>query len=29
MLTYKGAAVIDPLHIANIFNDNFSLITEN
>ena len=28
-LTHKGAAVTDPLHIANIFNDNFSPITEN
>ena len=28
MLTYKGATVTDPLHIANIFNDYFSSITE-
>ena len=26
MLTHKGATVTDPLHIANIFNDYFSLI---
>ena len=28
MLTHKGATVTDPLHIANIFNDYFSSITE-
>ena len=28
MLTHKGAAVTDPLLIANIFNDYFSSITE-
>ena len=26
MLTHKGATVTDPLHIANIFNDDFSSI---
>ena len=28
LLTHKGATVTDPLHIANIFNDYFSSITE-
>ena len=28
MPTHKGAAVTDPLHIANIFNNYFSSITE-
>ena len=28
MLTHKGAAVTDPLHIANIFNDYFSSVAE-
>ena len=28
MLAHKGATVTDPLHIANIFNDYFSSITE-
>ena len=28
MLTHKGVIVTDPLHIANIFNDYFSSITE-
>ena len=28
MLKHKGAIVTDPLHIANIFNDYFSSITE-
>ena len=28
MLTHKGATVTDPLHIANIFNDNCSSIAE-
>ena len=28
MLTHKGAAVTNPLDIDNIFNDNFSSITE-
>ena len=28
MLTHKGATVIDPLHIANIFNNYFSSIEE-
>ena len=28
MLTHKGATVIDPLHIANIFNNYFSSIAE-
>ena len=28
MLTHKSAAVTDPLHIANIFNDYFTSIAE-
>ena len=28
MLTHKGATATDPLHIANIFNEYFSLIPE-
>ena len=28
MLTHKGATATDPLHIANIFKDYFSLIVE-
>ena len=28
MLTHKGETVTDPLHIANIFHDYFSSITE-
>ena len=28
MVTHKGAAVTDPLHIANIFSDYFSSIAE-